>query len=310
MDVLRERTEPDQALGNPDQLRLRGLDQAEAGRDDVHFLFTSLNVGLGHAVGRRSTPGVSDRDRADPPGSNRRPMEDHSASIRSRPNAATTHPADFPAPTHGSHRGPEAGLTDRYIVPAARTPTRAATEIAGRRPVAMAAPIAPFVAGRVIPAGRVGDRPCARGRAPRVTSPRRTCPAGRRRARAGPRGSGSAPRGGPATGLQGQGDDRPVAGAAEVDLADLAQEDEPLDGRGEPVRVGRGRSGRAPAPRGGSRASPASRAASGPRRGLADHPAERRADHDSPRESVASTCPWIRLVGPRSRATKVSAGRL
>ena len=45
MNELRERTEPHQAIGNPDQLRLRDLDQAEAGRDNVHFLFSSFTTG-------------------------------------------------------------------------------------------------------------------------------------------------------------------------------------------------------------------------------------------------------------------------
>src|ERR1700737_4686359 len=37
------------------------------------------------------------------------------------PNAATTHPADtHPPRPHGSYRGPEAGLTARYIVPRLR----------------------------------------------------------------------------------------------------------------------------------------------------------------------------------------------
>ena len=52
--------------------------------------------------------------------------------------------------------------------------------------------------------------------------------------------------------LEGQGDDRPVAGSAEVDLADLAEEDQPLDRRREAVRAG-GTFGPIAATRAGSR---------------------------------------------------------
>ena len=45
MDVMSKRTEPEQSFRNEDQVRFAGLDQAEAGREDVHFLVTSLNVG-------------------------------------------------------------------------------------------------------------------------------------------------------------------------------------------------------------------------------------------------------------------------
>ncbi len=40
-----ERTEPQQSFGNQNQVRFACLDQAEARREDVHFLVTSLNVG-------------------------------------------------------------------------------------------------------------------------------------------------------------------------------------------------------------------------------------------------------------------------
>src|SRR5947209_18492557 len=60
MNELRERSEPYQAFGNPDQLRLRNLDQAEAGRDNVHFLFPSLPKGWA-APQPDATPGAFDR---------------------------------------------------------------------------------------------------------------------------------------------------------------------------------------------------------------------------------------------------------
>ncbi len=68
MDVLRERTEPHQAVGDPDDLRLRDLDQAEAGRDDVHFLFSSYYGGQGGRepgleFRRHETPRSFGRDR-------------------------------------------------------------------------------------------------------------------------------------------------------------------------------------------------------------------------------------------------------
>ena len=109
--------------------------------------------------------------------------------------------------------------------------------------------------------------------------------------------------------LEGQGDDRPVGGATELDLADRAEEDEPLDGGREPVRAGGNdraegqRLGRietvtgVPWSIGPDAARPIIRP-----KGVRTT--------TSPRESVPSTCPWRRLVGPSSRATKVSAGWL
>ncbi len=110
--------------------------------------------------------------------------------------------------------------------------------------------------------------------------------------------------------LECQGRHRPVVRPPEVDLADLAEEDQAFDRRGESVRVERRVRRRGPAPRAGARPSPASRLASGP---ASDRPIRRPSGvrtTRSPRGSVDSTCPWIRLIGPRNRATKASTGRL
>ena len=128
-----------------------------------------------------------------------------------------------------------------------------------------------------------------------------TCREGRGR-------SAPAPRGAPRLPLERQGDRPASRRGPEVDLADLAQEDQAFDRRGEPVRAG-GTFGPRPATRGGS---PPSRASRG-ERPASVWPIRRPSGvrtTTSPRASVPSTWPWIRFVGPRNRATKASAGRL
>jgi len=107
---------------NPSGIRIRSDSeawyQAEAGRDDVHFLFPSLNDGLGSATARRDSWRLRP-NRADP-----RPEVKSAAflprAVSPRPETAKRgHDASrghtSPRPV-GSHRGPEAGLTDRSIV--------------------------------------------------------------------------------------------------------------------------------------------------------------------------------------------------
>ena len=110
--------------------------------------------------------------------------------------------------------------------------------------------------------------------------------------------------------LQRQGEDRPVAGAAQVDLADLAEEDEPLDRGREAVRAGG--DGRADESDSGriERVTGVPGGIGVRRPTVADEPAERRPDDQLAPGSVASTCPWSRFVGPSNRATNASAGRL
>ncbi len=79
--------------------------------------------------------------------------------------------------------------------------------------------------------------------------------------------------------LEGQRDDRPVAGSAEVDLTGLAEEDEPLDGGREAVRVG-GTFGSDRQRFGADREGHGSPLGKRVALAVADEPAERRPDHD------------------------------
>src|SRR4051812_40773135 len=106
MDELREQTEPHQAVGDADQLRLRDLDQTEAGRDDVHFLLPSFTTGWAppqpHA---RDTCLVPPTDRTGPTpavkiSGRREPTRSGHRHLRRRPRHIPRTPPPVPtAPT-------------------------------------------------------------------------------------------------------------------------------------------------------------------------------------------------------------------
>ena len=129
--ILGERTEPEQSFRNPDQVRFGGLDQTEAGRDNVHFLVTSLNAGRGTCLSSQApAPRDSGRPRPRPGKSIQRDGEHQAAggpgelSLLRGPSAAAPSP-HYAATTHladSTRIGPripqrdEPGLTDRSIV--------------------------------------------------------------------------------------------------------------------------------------------------------------------------------------------------